>query len=53
MCVHVQKEKDIPSGQDDAHHCLGQNAHARRHFTPQFCQLESDRKLVIIVAMDT
>ena len=28
ICAHVQKEKNIPSGQD-AHHSLGQNAHVR------------------------
>ena len=52
MCVHVQKEKHIPSGKN-AHHYLGQNAHVHGRFTPQVCQLESCHKLVIIVAMDT
>ena len=46
-----QKE-NIPSGQN-AHHCLGQNAHARGRFTPQFCQVESCHQLAIIVTMDT
>ena len=49
----IKKKKNIPSGQN-AHHCVGQNAHAsvRGRFTSQFCQLESCHKLAIIVAMD-
>ena len=53
-CVtpYMFKTKKIPSGQN-THHYVGQHAHARGRFIPQFCQLEYCHKLAIIVAMDT
>ena len=52
ICVQKGKYIYIPRRQN-AHHCLGQIAHARGRFIPQFCQLESCDKLAIIEAMDT
>ena len=50
MFAFVQKEKNIHAGQND-HHCLRQNVHTCRRFTPWFCQLVSCPSLVRLVRL--